>query len=174
MAISGTAISVTLWSIQLWCIEELHGQFCKSDFPSPYPAAGPPHSISMNKLLIPGSTLHWSCHFPASDGTRLSLEVCSSRSAPSSLHSTGTRLSLLPASSPLHVFGVPKHRYRGLVAAKLLPLKICSSNHTFFHLRAPPQASGFVFVFFFKFHKTYCQTSIECIKCENLKYRSEI
>lgn len=164
MAISGTAISVTLWSIQLWCIEELHGQFCESDFPSPYPTAGPPHSISVNKLLVPGSTLHWSCHFPTSDGIRLSLEVCSSRSAPSSLHSPGTSLSLLPPSSPLHTFGVPKHRYRGLVPAKLLPRKICGSNPTFFHHRAPPQAAGIYF--FFKFHKTCCQTSIEYIKCE--------
>lgn len=166
MAISGTAINVTLWSIQLWCIEELHGQFCKPDFPSPYPTAGPPHSISMNKLLIPGSTLHWSCHFPTSGGTQSSLEVCSLRSAPTSLHSTGTRLLLLPASSVLRVFSVPKHRYRGLVAEKLLPLKICSSNPTFFHHRAPlPQASGIV-GFFLKFHKTCCQNSIEYIKCE--------
>lgn len=165
MAISGTAISVTLWSIQLWCIEELHGQFCKSDFPSPYPAAGPPHSISMSKLLIPGSTLHWSCHFPTSGGTRLSLDVCSLRSAPTSLCSTGTRLLLLPASSFLRVFGVPKHRHRGLVEAKLL--KICSSNSTLFHHRAPPQASGFlVFLVFFKFYKTCCQNSIDYIKCE--------
>lgn len=41
MAISGTAISVTLWSIQLWCTEELHGQFCKSVSLPPTPQLPP-------------------------------------------------------------------------------------------------------------------------------------
>lgn len=144
--------------------------------PSPCPAAGPPPSVPVNKLLIPGSTLHWSCRFPMSDGTTLALKACHSRSAPNSPHSASTGLRwpcYTPASSPFYVFLVHRDQYQQTCHPPGSVVQPLPSSTTELSSVAPLlpelrdlEREGDVWSLSLKFCKTCCQTKIEYVKCE--------